>query len=219
VPALTFAVIGGAAEANAAVPTLRFTMAIDESAGMAVQSVMLTAQLYIALNRRGYERVEQERLADVFGAPERWPETARRLYWTRATLVVPPFERHATAELMVPCTYDFDVVSAKYFHALERGEIPLEFLFSGSVFFTTHQGALATVRLGWESEAPYRLPVCVWKDMMDQYFPDSAWLRLRRDAFDRLHAYKVAHALTGWDHAVDALLASADPGLPNGGTG
>jgi len=215
VPALAFGVVDGGVEPGAAAPTLRFTIAIDESSGMPVQSVMLTVQLYIAVNQRRYQRVEQERLGDVFGVPERWPETARRLYWTRATLVVPSFERHTTTALLVPCTYDFDVVSAKYFHALEQGEIPLEFLFSGSVFFTNQHGALATARLAWESEAAYRLPVRVWKDMMDQYFPGSAWLRLRRDAFDRLHAYKVAQGLPGWDQAIEALLATADR-APNG---
>jgi hypothetical protein len=32
----------------------------------------------------------------------------------------------------VTCTYDLEVVAAKYFYALEDGEVPLEFLFSGT---------------------------------------------------------------------------------------
>lgn len=215
-PVLAFGVVDGGVEPGAAAPTLRFTIALDETSGLAVQSVMLTVQLYIAVNHRRYQHAEQVRLGDVFGVPERWPETARRLYWTRTTLVVPSFEHHTTAALLVPCTYDFDVVTAKYFHALEQGDIPLEFLFSGSVFFTNHHGALATARLAWESEAAYRLPVRVWKEMMDQYFPGSAWLRLRRDAFDRLHTYKVARGLHGWDQAIEALLTTAEVAAPNG---
>ena len=35
---------------------------------------------------------------------------------------------------MLPCTYDFDVSGATYLHALRDGEVPLLFLFSGTVF-------------------------------------------------------------------------------------
>ena len=35
----------------------------------------------------------------------------------------------------VVCTYDFEVVSVKYFSALGDGDIPLTFLFSGTIFY------------------------------------------------------------------------------------
>ena len=37
-------------------------------------------------------------------------------------------------DLPVPCTYDFDVAATKYLHSLGDGEIPLNVLFSGTVF-------------------------------------------------------------------------------------
>jgi hypothetical protein len=61
-------------------------------------------------------------------------------------------------------------------------------------------------RLSWEQEAGYQLPVRVWREAMDAYFRGHAWVRLRKDAFDRLAAYKSRHALASWDETLDALL-------------
>jgi hypothetical protein len=41
---------------------------------------------------------------------------------------------------------------------------------------------------------------------MDHYFPNSAWLRLDREAFERLVAFRARGALTSWEAVVDALL-------------
>ena len=60
--------------------------------------------------------------------------------------------------------------------------------------------------IGWDREAEYALPVSVWRETMDRYFPGSAWLRLDRDTFDRLYAYRARHALPSWEHALDRLL-------------
>jgi hypothetical protein len=222
VPSLAFSVVGAAAEPHAAAPTLRFDLVVEsrgESGGApaAVRSLLLTTQIRIDVARRPYDRDEQARLVELFGPPERWRETLRSVYWTHATVVVPPFERRADVAVRVPCTSDFDVVAPKYFHGVQRGEVPLDFLFSGSVFYDDAAGALRTARLSWEAEAAYRLPVTVWKEMMEHYFPGAAWLRLGRDAFDRLYAFRAARALPTWDAAVDALLAGAAcDGPPDG---
>jgi hypothetical protein len=101
------------------------------------------------------------------------------------------------------------VAASKYFNALEGGEVPLEFLFSGTVFYAGADGRLQVGRIGWDKDADYRLPVSVWRAMIDRYFPDSAWLRLRRESFDRLTAYKARHTLLTWEDAVDKLLREA----------
>ena len=44
--------------------------------------------------------------------------------------------------LPVPLTYDFEVATAKYFHGLEDGEIPLLLLFSGTIFVKGETGLL-----------------------------------------------------------------------------
>jgi len=139
-----------------------------------------------------------------------WGETLRSLLWTHATTVVPRFTDSIVADLPIPCSYDFDVAAAKYFYALEDGEVPLLFLFSGTVFYMAGEGPLQITQISWEKEAPFRLPVGVWKKMMDHYFPNSAWLRMRKDVFDRLYAYKARQALPSWDDALDRLLGESE---------
>ena len=108
-------------------------------------------------------------------------------------------------DLDVPCSYDLEVTASRYLDALSDGEVPLEFLFSGSVFYTGGDGELQTTRLSWESEAEYRLPVRVWKETMERYFRGTAWVRLSKESFDRLSAYKSRNALATWDDALEAL--------------
>jgi hypothetical protein len=86
-------------------------------------------------------------------------------------------------------------------------------LFSGTVFVATEQGF--TVELvPWSAEASYRMPVSVWRELVDAHFPGSAWLRCSRQTLDALSAYKARHALPTWDATLAALLAEAEPGDP-----
>ena len=45
---------------------------------------------------------------------------------------------------------------------------------------------------------------------MDHYYPNSAWLCLRKDVFDRIDRYRVEHGLATWERAMERLLASAE---------
>jgi hypothetical protein len=207
IPSLAFSVIGAERVEHAAVPTLRFTLRIAGSAP--VRSLLLDVQIRIAARRRAYDEDAHDRLFELFGPVPDWGRTLRTLPWTRTTLVVPPFEETVDVELAVPCSYDLEVAASSYLDALRDGEVPLEFLFSGSVFYAGDDGRLQTARLPWESEAGYRLPVRVWKETMERYFRGTAWLRLRKESFDRLSAYKSRNALATWDDALDLLLAEA----------
>ena len=122
------------------------------------------------------------------------------------TTVVPPFTQSTLVDLHVACSYDLHVVASRYFDALDGGEVPLEFLFSGTLFYTADDGRLQTVRLSWDLEASYPLPVAVWRETMDHHFPSAAWVRLSKPSFDRLCAYKARHALPTVDDALDVLL-------------
>jgi uncharacterized protein DUF6084 len=203
-PDLGFSVEGAARVEYAAVPTLRFTLRVDSDAP--VRSVLLDAQVQIAARRRAYDAAAHDRLFELFGPVADWGTTLRTLLWTRTTLVVPAFEGSTTVALDVPCSYDLEVAASRYLDALAGGDVLLEFLFSGSVFYA-EDGRLQTTRLAWDKEAEYRLPVRVWKETMERYFRGTAWLRLRKESFDRLSAYKSRHALATWDDALDALLA------------
>jgi hypothetical protein len=206
IPELAFTVLDAARAEYTALPTLRFTLRIDSLGGEPIRSVLLDTQVQIAARRRHHDEAAHDRLFELFGAPGDWGTTLRTLLWTRTTLVVPPFTGSTVVELPVTCTYDLEVVASRYLDALRDGEVPLEFLFSGSVFYADADGRLQTARLSWESEAEYRLPVAVWKETMEAHFRGTAWLRLRKDSFDRLAAYKSRHALATWEDAVDALL-------------
>ena len=205
VPELGFTVLGCEPLRHAAAPSLRFSLAIDAQ-GAAVRSVMLDVQLRIAATQRGYSEAEQAQLGDLFGEAHRWGDTLRNLLWTQATLVVPPFDGSTVVDLIVPCTYDFDVAAAKYLAGLHDGDIPLELLFSGTVFYAGASGAIQINRISWNAEAAHRLPVRVWRETMDHYFPNAVWLRLHRDAFERLVAFRARNALTSWEAVVAALL-------------
>jgi hypothetical protein len=201
VPELSFAVEGARPLEHAAAPTLRFALRIESD--VPVRSVLLDVQVQIAARRRPYDEAAYERLFELFGPTANWGTSLRTLLWTRTTLVVPPFTGAAVADLDVPCSYDLEVLASRYFDALVDGDVPLEFLFSGTVF----AGApLQVTRISWEKEAEYRLPVSVWKETLDRHFRGTAWLRLGKPAFDRLTAYKSRRALASWDEAVDGLL-------------
>jgi hypothetical protein len=206
IPELAFAVTGARRLDHAAAPTLCFTLRVASVDGAPIRSILLDTQIQISARRRRYEAHEQERLFELFGPPEGWGASLRTLLWHRTTQVVPPFSGDTAVELTVPCTYDLAVAASRYFDALDDGEVPLEFLFSGSVFYSGADGGLQTARLSWNQEAEYRLPVQVWKDTLDAYFRGTAWVRLSKDSFDRLVAYKARHAFASWEDAVDALL-------------
>ena len=200
---LGFSVLGAARVEHTAVPTLRFALGV--SSETPVRSVLLDVQIQIAARRRGYDASAHERLFELFGPVADWGTTLRTLLWTRTTLVVPPFESSTMVDLDVPCSYDLEVAASRYLDALGDGDVPLEFLFSGSVFYTGADGGLQTTRLSWQSEAAYALPVRVWKETMESYFRGTAWVRLSKESFDRLSAYKSRNALASWDDALEAL--------------
>ena len=200
---LGFSVLGAARVEHTAVPTLRFALGV--SSETPVRSVLLDVQIQIAARRRGYDASAHERLFELFGPVADWGTTLRTLLWTRTTLVVPAFEGSTVVDLDVPCSYDLEVAASRYLDALSDGDVPLEFLFSGSVFYTGSAGELQTTRLSWESEAGYALPVRVWKETMERYFRGTAWVRLSKESFDRLSAYKSRNALASWDDALEAL--------------
>ena len=209
-PDLDFKVENAEVLEFAAVPSLLFKLRIENLEQEPIRSVALNTQIRIATTQRHYAATEQERLLEVFGEPHRWRNTLRSLLWTHTTLQVPPFSGSTVVDMPVPCTYDLEVAGAKYFYALEDGEVPLEFLFSGTVFYAGEGGRLQVARISWEKEAEFRLPIQVWKEMMERYFPNSAWIRLRKDAFDRLYDYKVRMGLPSWEAAVEALLRASE---------
>jgi hypothetical protein len=206
-PDLSFHVEGAETVAYAASPLLALKLRVGNApADEPVHGVMLQCQVRIEAPRRGYAAGEEKALLDLFGERQRWGQTLRSMLWTRATVLVPPFIGGTVVDVELPCTFDFNVASTKYFHALEGGEIPLSLLFSGTVLYPGREGFLQVAQVPWDKEAAFRLPVRVWRETVDRYYPNTAWLCLRRDVVDRLQRYKSENAIPTWEQTVERLL-------------
>jgi Family of unknown function (DUF6084) len=211
VPELSFKVEGAEAIAFAAVPTLSFKVRITNlEENEPVHSVALRCQLQIETARRNYAPEEQSRLRDLFGEPERWGRTLRPMLWTHASVIVPPFSAETEVDLPVVCTFDFNVAATKYFAGLESGEVPLCLMFSGTIFYEAEDGLLQVAQIPWDRDINFRLPVSVWREMIDLYYPNTAWLCLRRDVFERLNDYKTAQGIPTWEQALEKMLATVE---------
>jgi hypothetical protein len=66
---------------------------------------------------------------------------------------------------------------------------------------------LQVAPISWEQEARYRLPVKIWRDMMDSYYPNTVWINMHKDVFERLYRYKMQRGLLNWEQALERLLA------------
>jgi hypothetical protein len=202
---VSFEVTGARAEPHAAVPTIMFRLRIEEADCLGVHALALRSQIRIEPQRRRYSLDEEERLYELFGDTPQWGDSLRPFLWTHVATTVGGFDGAIELDLPVECTYDFDVAGSKYLHALSDGEIPLIFLFSGTVF-TRGESGFSAEPLSWSSEASFRMPVSVWRSMMDLYFPNSSWIRIHRDTLDGLQRYRAGRGLPTWDQAFEELL-------------
>lgn len=207
-PELNFHVEGAEVVAYAATPQLALKLSLTSAdPDVSIHTVALRCQIQIEATRRRYSAEDQKTLIDLFGEPERWSQTVRSLLWTHANVIVPAFRGSTVVDLPVPCTFDFNVAATKYFHGLSDGEIPLCLQFSGSIFYAPGDSGLQVAPISWDKEARFRLPVKVWHDMMDAFYPNSAWLSVRRDVFERLYQYKVRNGIPTWEQALENVLA------------
>lgn len=206
-PDLSFEVVDAEVPAFAAVPTLIFKLRVTNTDEQErIHSVILRSQIQIAATRRRYSPEAQAQLLEVFGEQKRWGETLRPLLWTHATTMIPPFSGSTIVDIPISCTYDFEVVGTKYFSALGDGEIPLTFLFSGTFFYEGADENLQVGQISWSKESSYRFPVSLWQEMIARYYPNSTYIRLHKDVFERLYRYKATHGLPSWEDVMICLL-------------
>jgi len=210
-PDLNFQVERAEAVSNSASPLLALKLRLTTSdPNETIHTVALRCQIQIETTRRKYTQEDQARLRDLFDDPSRWSQTLKNLLWTHASIVVPSFQGTTVVDLPVPCTFDFNVAATKYFDGLCDGEVPICVQFSGTVFYASPQGSLQVAPISWDKETRFKLPVRVWRDMMESYYPNSAWLCLHKDAFDRLHQYKIRHGIPTWEEAIESLVPSEE---------
>ena len=160
----------------AASPTLAFRLKVVNSDRQeAIHTVVLRAQIRIEVARRSYTAEEQEGLRDLFGTPERWGQTLRKLLWTNASTVVPQFRGETTVDFQVPCTFDFTVATTKYFAWFggrrDTGAADVQ----RDGFLRRRKEAHSWARrFSWDKGGEIsRAGLKVWKDMMDAYYPNT----------------------------------------------
>lgn len=170
---------------------------------------MLRAQIRLAATQRRYNARETRRLVELFGQPSQWSRTLRNGTWTQASTTVGPFTGIVETSLTVPCSFDLNVASTQYFHELEDGNVPLIFLFRGTVIRPDVQERRLQIRqIPPGTLCIYHMPLRIWKDAMEEHFPDTGWMFLRRDVLDRLFAYRRSRGLTSWEETMEWLLAA-----------
>ena len=194
-------------------PTLLFRLRVTESRGEPVHSIALRCQIRIEPQRRTYAKREEELLGHLFGDRARWGQTLKPMQFTTVSVLVPGFTGSTEVDVPVACTYDMEVAAGKYFHSLDDGEIPMVLLFSGSIFASGERG-FQIQQIPWDQQVTYRMPVAVWRELMDLYFPQSNWIRLRNETVDALLRYQAKHAIPTWDAAVESLMDKAGEAVP-----
>ncbi|HTL55764.1 MAG TPA: DUF6084 family protein [Candidatus Limnocylindrales bacterium] len=206
-PDLNFQVTDVESASHGLTPVLDFKLRVTASpATELIQGLLLNAQIQIQAPQRAYSDQEKEKLFELFGPPQNWGQTLRNRLWTHANVTVGAFTGAKDLSLPVPCSFDLNIAATKYFYGLGSGDVSLLFLFSGSLFYATAEGRLQVERISWSKECVYRMPVALWRQMMDQLYPNCGWLYLERDVLDRLYAYRRRHALATWDQTIATLL-------------
>ncbi|WEH13399.1 DUF6084 family protein [Streptomyces sp. VNUA24] len=208
----SFACTGVRADRYAAGPTLVFRLRVTAAGNAPVHAVALRCQIRIEPARRGYEPAEAAGLTDLFGDRSRWGSTLQPVQFAQVSVMVPSFTGEIETDVVVPCTYDMEIAATRYLTALTDGEVPLLMLFSGTAF--TGAGGFRVEPVPWDQEAAFRMPVTVWREMVEQHFPGCGWIRLPRDTMDALLAHRSRHALPSWEATLEDLLdgrAAAEP--------
>jgi hypothetical protein len=211
-PEPEFAVLGARPVRHAATPMLTLDLQVAEPSGRPVYMIALTIQVMIEPARRSYDTATRERLLELFGPPERWSVTTRSLVWTQLDVLVPAFTGTTTVTVPLACSYDQELAAAKYLYSLPDGEAPLALHFNGTIYYPGHDGALQMVLVPWNKSIDFRMPVSVWRDTVEHYYPGTAWLALRSDTLEALQRAKVSRGLATLDACLRALLEEAEGG-------
>jgi hypothetical protein len=209
---LSFHVRGAEVVAFSASPQIALHVEIACAApAQRIESILLRCAVRIQAGARAHDPCERQRLQDLFGDTDVWARSSKSLLWTHALCFVPGFATATTVQLLLPCSHDLASAAAKYLHGLSAGDVPITLQFSGTIFCATAHG-LEVTPIPWDREAEFRLPIVLWREVIEQHFPNSAVLSLRRDLFDLLDRYRAQRGLRSWDHAIEALLADSNAG-------
>jgi Family of unknown function (DUF6084) len=205
-PDLEFAVLGARPVKHAAAPMLTIDLHVSVPDSREVYMLALTIQLMIDPARRSYDDATRERLVELFGAPERWTVTTRSLVWSKLDVLVPAFTGTTTVTVPIACHYDLELAAAKYLHSLADGEAPLALHFNGMIYYPGVDGGLQMALIPWSKSIDFRMPVSVWRETIEHYYPGTAWIAVSSQTFEALQKEKRERGLATLDAYLSALL-------------
>jgi Family of unknown function (DUF6084) len=208
-PEPEFAVLSARPLRYAAAPMLALDLQVSEPSGRPVYMIALRIQLMIEPARRRYDDVTRERLVELFGPPERWAVTTRSLVWSQLDVLVTAFTGSTTVTVPVACNYDLELAAAKYLHSLPDGEAPLALHFNGTIYYPGDDGGLQMVLVPWNKSIDFRMPVSVWSEAIEHYYPNTGWVALRSQTLEALQREKLHRGLATLDACVAELLGEA----------
>jgi hypothetical protein len=172
--------------------------------------IALTIQLMIEPARRSYDDATRGRLVELFGAPERWAVTTRSLVWSQLDVLVPAFIGSTTVSVPIACHYDLELAAAKYLHSLPDGHAPLALHFNGTIYYPGEDGGLQMVLVPWNKSIDFRMPVSVWQETIEHYYPNTGWVALGSQTLAALQREKLRRGLPTLDACVQELLGEAE---------
>jgi len=205
-PAPEFSILGVEPIPHAAAPTLLFTGQVSETSGREVYAIALTSQVMIDPARRSYDDPTRERLVELFGEPERWGATTHSFLWAELSVLVQSFTGTTTFRLPMQCNYDLEIAATKYLHSVPGGEVPLSFHFTGTIFYRGEADRLQIVKVPWDCTVRFGMPASVWRQMIEEHYPNGGWVRLADETLERLGRHKAEAGHPTFDAAVTDLL-------------
>jgi hypothetical protein len=206
-PGLKLEVAGVRAIEHAAAPTIAFTLDVNDESGREVFMAGLSVQVQIEPAKRTYDEASKAKLTELFGDPHRWSKTAQRMLWTIESVLIPSFKGSTSVEVPVLCNYDTELAAAKYFYSVSDGEIPLALHFNGSIYYCGDEDRLQVVQVPWDTAADFAMPISVWQEMIDSYYPYRGWVPVHRDTLDALQRLQSKRGAPTLDAAITDLLA------------
>ena len=211
-PDVEFEVLGARPVRWAATPMLELDLQVSETTGRRIYMIALTVQLMIDPARRQYDDKARSQLIELFGAPERWAVTTRSLVWCKLDVLVPAFSERVSVPVPISCSYDQELAAAKYLHSLPDGEAPLALHFNGTIYYEGDEGALQMVLVPWTKSIDYRMPVSVWRETVEHFYPNTGWVALRSETLEALARAKLERGLPTFDACVRSLLEEGERG-------
>jgi hypothetical protein len=204
-PAPELTISGVEQEPHAAVPLLRFTGEVTDPSGREIYTIALSAQIHLDADRRAYSPDTRERLVDLFGEPERLPQTVGSMFLARVDTLVPSFQGTGPFALTVPFSGDVEIATTRYLASLRDGGIPITFHLNGSILYRGEADRLQVTLVPWSTTAKYRLPVTTWRELMERRYAGSGFVRLQADTLEALRRRRTELGLP----TLDATIAEA----------